>query len=181
MPQAPKTLCLIQFWSWDKALFSLLALWGNKNWPPSMKVKKFETFRNKRGSTCCKWPNLNTPGTQTPQYHPIPELTKPNLWLLPNFPTRPSLCDRSERHLMWMIHLQMKLCVRKFLSTCRYFLGKAPAEPLEGFLVNWSCAIRGFSYKFIYVASMTKFSLQKMIKTRRDLQMHKCRYTHYRI
>ena len=46
---------------------------------PSMKVKKFETFQNKRGSACCKWPNLNTPGTQTPQYHPIPELTKPNL------------------------------------------------------------------------------------------------------
>ena len=46
---------------------------------PSMKVKKFETFQNKRGSTCCKWPNLNTPGTQTPLHHPIPELTKPNL------------------------------------------------------------------------------------------------------
>ena len=120
------------------SLSSILALWGNKNWPPqyegekygkfskserckglqmvqfdsprhlkssvsssfkvgwipfshywpsgviriglpSMKVKKFETFQNKRGSTCCKWPNLNTPGTQTPQYHPIPELTKPNL------------------------------------------------------------------------------------------------------
>ena len=61
------------------SLFPLLALWGNKNWPPSIKVKKFEIFRNKRGSTCCKCPNLNTPGTQTPQYHPIPELTKPNL------------------------------------------------------------------------------------------------------
>ena len=46
---------------------------------PSMKVEKFETFLNKRGSTCCKWPNWNTPGTQTPLYHPIPELTKPNL------------------------------------------------------------------------------------------------------
>ena len=46
---------------------------------PSMKVKKFETFQNKRGSTCCKWPNLNAPGTQTPLHHPIPELTKPNL------------------------------------------------------------------------------------------------------
>ena len=44
-----------------------------------MKVKKFETFRNKRGSTCCKCPSLNTPGTQTPQCHPIPELAKPNL------------------------------------------------------------------------------------------------------
>ena len=46
---------------------------------PSMKVKKFETFQKKRGSTCCKWPNLNAPGTQTPLHHPIPELTKPNL------------------------------------------------------------------------------------------------------
>ena len=79
MPQALKTQCLIQFWSWGNSLFWSLALWGNKNWPPSLKVKKFEKYQNKRGSTCCKWPNLNTPGTQTPQYHPIPELTKPNL------------------------------------------------------------------------------------------------------
>ena len=138
MPQAPKSLCLIQFLSWENSLSCILALWGNKNWPPqyegekdriiwecerckglqmvqfdspwhlkssvsssfkvgwipfshywpsgviriglpSMKVKKFETFQNKRGSTCCKWPNLNAPGTQTPLYHPIPELTKPNL------------------------------------------------------------------------------------------------------
>ena len=56
-----------------------LALSGIKNWPPSMKVKKFENFGNKRGSTCCKWPNLNTPGTHTPLHHPNQELTKPNL------------------------------------------------------------------------------------------------------
>ena len=120
------------------SLSSILALWGNKNWPPqyegekygkfsksegckglqmvqfdspwhlkssvsssfkvgwipfshywlsgviriglpSMKVKKFETFQNKGGSTCCKWPNLNAPCTQTPPHHPILELTKPNL------------------------------------------------------------------------------------------------------
>ena len=38
MPQALKTLCLIQFWSWKNSLFPLLALWGNKKWLPSMKV-----------------------------------------------------------------------------------------------------------------------------------------------
>ena len=27
--------------------FPLLVLWGNKNWPPSMKVKKMENFRTK--------------------------------------------------------------------------------------------------------------------------------------
>ena len=27
----------------------LLALWGNKNWPPCMKVKKMENLKNKRG------------------------------------------------------------------------------------------------------------------------------------
>ena len=29
-----------QFSSWVNSLFSLFALWGNKNWPPCMKVKK---------------------------------------------------------------------------------------------------------------------------------------------
>ena len=35
-----QALCLVHFWSWVNSLFSLLALWGNKNWPPSMKVKQ---------------------------------------------------------------------------------------------------------------------------------------------
>ena len=35
-------------------LFPLLSLWGNKNWPPSMKVKKMENFQNKRGLKGCK-------------------------------------------------------------------------------------------------------------------------------
>ena len=40
MPQALKTLGLIQFWSCVISLFPLLTLRGNKNWPPSMKVEK---------------------------------------------------------------------------------------------------------------------------------------------
>ena len=42
MFQALEVPCFIQFWSWRNPLFPLLALWGNKNWPPSMKVKKME-------------------------------------------------------------------------------------------------------------------------------------------
>ena len=52
----------------------LLALWGNKNWPPSMKVKKMENLQNKRGLKGCKWSSLNTPGTENPLSHPILEL-----------------------------------------------------------------------------------------------------------
>ena len=66
MPQVMKTPCLIQFWSWENSLFQLLALWGNKNWLPSMKVKKLEKFQNKMGLKDCKWSSLNAPGTQTP-------------------------------------------------------------------------------------------------------------------
>ena len=40
MPQALKPLCLIQFWSWKNSLFPLLALWGNKNWPPQYEGEK---------------------------------------------------------------------------------------------------------------------------------------------
>ena len=32
-------------------LFQLLGLSGNKNWPPSMKMKKLENSLKKRGST----------------------------------------------------------------------------------------------------------------------------------
>ena len=50
---------------------SLLAFWGNKNWPPSMKVKKLEIFCNKRGLEGYKWSSLNVPGTENPLSHPL--------------------------------------------------------------------------------------------------------------
>ena len=52
----------------------VLALWGNKNWLPSRKVKKWEIFQNKMGLMGCKWSSLNAPGTETPQSHPYLEL-----------------------------------------------------------------------------------------------------------
>ena len=71
MPQAHKPLCLIHFWNWDISLFSLLALWGNKNWPPSMKLRVMENCLNKIGLKACKWSRLNGRGTQTPLCHPF--------------------------------------------------------------------------------------------------------------
>ena len=74
MPQALNTPCLIQFWSWMNLPFPLLALWGNKNWPPSMKVKKLKIFWNKLGSKGGKWSSLNAPGTENPLSHSILKL-----------------------------------------------------------------------------------------------------------
>ena len=71
MPQALKTLCLIHFLGWVNSLFALLALWGNKNWPPSMKVKMMENLQNKRGLMGCKWSSLKAPGTENPLSHPL--------------------------------------------------------------------------------------------------------------
>ena len=71
MPQALKTLCLIHFWGWKNSLFPLLAIWGNKNWPPSMKVKKMETSLNKRGLKGYKLSSLSAPGTENPLCHPL--------------------------------------------------------------------------------------------------------------
>ena len=71
MPQAPETLCLIHFWGWKNSLFQLFALWGIKNWPPSMKVKKFESFQTQSSFKDCKWSRLNGPGTETLLSHPI--------------------------------------------------------------------------------------------------------------
>ena len=74
MPQPLKPLCLIHFLSFENFPFPLLALWGNKNWLPSMKVKKLEKFQNKMGLKGCNWSSLNAPGTETPQCHPYWEL-----------------------------------------------------------------------------------------------------------
>ena len=49
MPQVLKALSLIHIGSWENSPFPLLALWGNKNGLPSMKVKKLETFQDKMG------------------------------------------------------------------------------------------------------------------------------------
>ena len=68
MSQALKTLCLIQFWSWNNSPFPLLALWGNKNWPPSMKKKIMKIFWHKKGSIGCKWYSYNAPGIENPIY-----------------------------------------------------------------------------------------------------------------
>ena len=78
MALALKTLCLIQFLSWVNSLFPLLALWGNKNWPPSMKVKKLENFQEVKGAKGCKWSSLKAPGTESPLSHPV--------WKLEEFP-----------------------------------------------------------------------------------------------
>ena len=52
-------------------ILPLLALLGNKNWPPSMKLKKLEIFWSKMGSMGCKWSSLNAPGTENPLSHSI--------------------------------------------------------------------------------------------------------------
>ena len=71
MPQALKPLSLINIWSWENSHFPLLALWGNKNGLPSMKVKKLENTKNIRSLRGCKWSSLNVPGTENPLSHSL--------------------------------------------------------------------------------------------------------------
>ena len=66
MPQALKPLSLIQFGSCKNFPFPIISLWGNKNWLPSMKVKKFENVESETGLKGCKWSSLDAPGTETP-------------------------------------------------------------------------------------------------------------------
>ena len=56
------------------SLFSILALWGNKKWPPSMKVEKMEIFGNNMSLIGCKWSSLNAPSTQNPLSHSFLEV-----------------------------------------------------------------------------------------------------------
>ena len=74
MPQALEALYLIQFLNGKNSLFSLMALWGNKNWPSSKKVRPIENLQNKMGLKGCKWSSLNAPGTQTHLSHLLLEL-----------------------------------------------------------------------------------------------------------
>ena len=66
MARVLKSLCLIHFWNWKNSPFSLLALWGNKNYPPNIKGKQIENLQNKLGLKGLKWSSLNGPGTQVP-------------------------------------------------------------------------------------------------------------------
>ena len=67
-------LCHCHLRGWMNSLFPLLALWGNKNWPPSMKVKKMEIFPDKIALMGGKWSSLNAPGTENPLSHSVLEL-----------------------------------------------------------------------------------------------------------
>ena len=58
MLQALKILPIFHFLGCEislLSLLSLLALWGNKNWPPRIKVKQIEISQNKTGIKGCKW------------------------------------------------------------------------------------------------------------------------------
>ena len=69
MFQALKTHSLILFWGCENSLFPLLALWGNKNWLPSMKVKNLKLCQTKIGLKGCKWSSLNVPSKENPLSH----------------------------------------------------------------------------------------------------------------
>ena len=66
------------------SLLEVLALWGNNNWPPSMKVQQIENCQNKMGVKGCKWSSLNATGTQTSLSHSVLEFE--NLPFLINSP-----------------------------------------------------------------------------------------------
>ena len=60
MPQALKSICVIQFWSWVN--LPLLHLLGKKKWLPSIKVKRIGNFLDNIGWLGCKWTSSNAPG-----------------------------------------------------------------------------------------------------------------------
>merc|ERR1739842_5838 len=58
------------YWERGNSPNSHIALWGNMNGLPSMKVKKLKIFQNKMGVKGCKWSSLDAPGTESPLSHP---------------------------------------------------------------------------------------------------------------
>ena len=53
----------------ENFLFPLLALWGIKNWLPSIEVKNLKISFNKIGLKGYKWSSLNVPSTGNPLSH----------------------------------------------------------------------------------------------------------------
>ena len=70
--KAPGTETPQSYPYWERAILPtpIISPLGNKNWLPSMKVKKFENVQNKMGLKGCKWSSLKAPGTETPQSYP---------------------------------------------------------------------------------------------------------------
>ena len=54
---------------WNSLSSVSAALWANKNWTPSMKVKQIKDCINNNGLKGCKWSSLKVPGTETPVSH----------------------------------------------------------------------------------------------------------------
>ena len=71
MHQALKSIYLIQFWGWVNSTSPLWALWGNKKWLLSMKMKKVNKFDSKMGWMASKWSSLNAPGIEIYLFHPM--------------------------------------------------------------------------------------------------------------
>ena len=63
---------------------------GNKNWPPSIKVKEMENLGNKIDLIGCKWSSLNAPGIEKPVPHSGVDLS------FLNFCSTGSLCPNGE-------------------------------------------------------------------------------------
>ena len=118
MPQVPKPLCLIQFWNWKNSFFSLSALWGNKNWPLSIKMKQIENSHNKMGLKGCKWSSLIAPGIQTPLSHVILELRDfpIDICLWESFKRRlEACCFLRKPNLIWPTHSDSFICVANLI------------------------------------------------------------------
>ena len=60
--------------NWRNSIFSLLALWSHKNWPPSIKMEQIENFLNKMGLRGCNWSSLNAPATENLLSHSLLKL-----------------------------------------------------------------------------------------------------------
>ena len=67
MTQVCKPFSVIHFLELEKFPFLIIGLWGNKNWPPCIKMRQMENYKNKLGLKGCKWSSLNDSGTQTLQ------------------------------------------------------------------------------------------------------------------
>ena len=76
MPQAPKPLSLILFWSCENSLFQLLALWGNKNWPPQYEGEKVRTISEQKGLNLLQMTQFECPRPSNPSASPHSRVDK---------------------------------------------------------------------------------------------------------
>ena len=174
MPKALKPLCRIQFWNRKNSLFPQVTLWGNKNWPASMKVKRNWNLSEQNGLKGLQMVEFDCPRLSYPSVSSI-------FWWIPF----PICCDFSISGVRCPPAINRRFAASKtvyssfmspieVLSTCKtrfmnhgQILKFCDSDSNSNFTLNWFKHGINFDEKFALIVELilyfNQFNLIKLI------------------